>query len=112
MLLFIITEQVSGEGEAQFQYISCYCLSHTEAVKETLNRNFNTSHVTVYLKKKLNQKMIKSYFNTSHVTVYRMATFRVNASQIFQYISCYCLSMYGFLPEHKQKYFNTSHVTV
>ena len=31
-----------------FQYISCYCLSHTEAVKETLNRNFNTSHVTVY----------------------------------------------------------------
>ena len=33
------------------------------------------------------------YFNTSHVTVYRAGVRNVASVSIFQYISCYCLSI-------------------
>ena len=34
-----------------------------------------------------------SYFNTSHVTVYLIRLSTISLTSIFQYISCYCLSI-------------------
>ena len=97
----------------QFQYISCYCLSSTVSPLLVPQFYFNTSHVTVYHKYHfacysifyisihLMLLFIKGitvfgqiniYFNTSHVTVYHVAIFVHTIQQIFQYISCYCLS--------------------
>ena len=60
--------------------------------------DFNTSHVTVYRYSMMLHSPRYSNFNTSHVTVYRVTvspTFRFN---VFQYISCYCLSESDWIP--------------
>ena len=51
-------------------------------------------------------------FNTSHVTVYLRATDRRRVLLTFQYISCYCLSKKAYVFRVAVKHFNTSHVTV
>ena len=51
-------------------------------------------------------------FNTSHVTVYLRATDRKRVLLTFQYISCYCLSLLQLLLPNSPLNFNTSHVTV
>ena len=75
-----------------------------------------------------------SYFNTSHVTVYRVVGLFESKKRLFQYISCYCLSvkfLFQLINIPKFQYiscyclsassdiactfvfhFNTSHVTV
>ena len=74
-----------------------------------------------------------SYFNTSHVTVYLIRLSTISLTSIFQYISCYCLSILvlfhsenEFISIHLMLlfiklvvriiglsvHFNTSHVTV
>ena len=95
---------------------------------------FNTSHVTVYLTGSSTRESRTIYFNTSHVTVYHhwknakprwmsisihlMLLFIVlnslsdNPVSLFQYISCYCLSLVNWLVKIFDFYFNTSHVTV
>ena len=51
-------------------------------------------------------------FNTSHVTVY-LPVFALQFLNVeFQYISCYCLSLVKALKSGAKKDFNTSHVTV
>ena len=56
--------------------------------------HFNTSHVTVYQSFRTIMIRLRRHFNTSHVTVYHL-TVDFNDSDIilFQYISCYCLSI-------------------
>ena len=85
-----IIANMNVESTLLFQYISCYCLS--ELLKRNMDdrRNFNTSHVTVYLKRD-------------------DCDF---CSTIFQYISCYCLSFCSLPPFSVGVDFNTSHVTV
>mgnify|MGYP004644714751 CR=1 FL=1 len=59
-----------------------------------------------------NIKHCGKYFNTSHVTVYprvKMFLLKVN---LFQYISCYCLSGKNWKMHLTRYNFNTSHVTV
>ena len=53
---------------------------------------FNTSHVTVYRSLYSSILFLFTDFNTSHVTVYQLVIADVGALEIFQYISCYCLS--------------------
>ena len=74
-----------------FQYISCYCLSGTDGGSRLNFPYFNTSHVTVYPLTIIDLNLL-SHFNTSHVTVYRCWTRCSFYRDIFQYISCYCLS--------------------
>ena len=90
MLLFIATVLSNNKVISKFQYISCYCLSAIQQLKES---------------KKL-------YFNTSYVTVYPMALEVSNCSFRFQYISCYCLSPFPVRSHSSDTHFNTSHVTV
>ena len=71
MLLFICSPCHASIVALIFQYISCYCLSGGNSPFGMIQRNFNTSHVTVYLFCYI-LKVIHSWF---------------------QYISCYCLSM-------------------
>ena len=79
-------------GTTKFQYIPCYGLS-VERLKTALAyRNFNTSHVTVYLRMEGAKKNTPAYFNTSHVTVYRAAYTKGQQIPEFQYIPCYGLS--------------------
>ena len=95
-----------------FQYISCYCLS-CEVISvlyfvgisihlmllfilsktglPTGLLHFNTSHVTVYLQRKVCAFIFFDHFNTSHVTVYRLYLHHL---------------------QKRYMYFNTSHVTV
>ena len=99
-----------------------------------IDRHFNTSHVTVYQRKLCFSNIGVTDFNTSHVTVYhvlRHLTDLVCSISIhlmllfidsnpkthlivvlFQYISCYCLSIHFISYCTYSFYFNTSHVTV
>ena len=56
--------------------------------------NFKTSHVIVYLFFRHNIAFIHLHFKTSHVIVYQDIKQSVTANQIFQNISCYCLSLF------------------
>ena len=80
----------TGTVSQSFQYIPCYGLSLREKREKRLQRDFNTSHVTVYPEK------------------------RWNSSQglRFQYIPCYGLSINKKLAMAEFDDFNTSHVTV
>ena len=81
----------------------------------TEEANFNTSHVTVYQKDwtaKVADSTISIHlmllfifllisigqwlcnFNTSHVTVYLKRNIIMTPHCLFQYISCYCLSLF------------------
>ena len=62
---------------AEFQYISCYCLSDLRS----------------------NDFPCEVYFNTSHVTVYPIGVSFRKSSVAFQYISCYCLSHRCLIPQ-------------
>ena len=76
----------------EFQYIPCYGLSVSAAIKAVGISHFNTSHVTVYPDRLFPLEEYFHNFNTSHVTVYlkwHAETFRIKQ---FQYISCYGLS--------------------
>ena len=60
--------------------------------KEYQSQYFNTSHVTVYPLLVLMMALVIAYFNTSHVTVYPEGEKTMANMNLFQYISCYCLS--------------------
>ena len=62
---------VKGRNRFAFQYISCYCLSEVAAEKKADGSQFQ--YISCYcLSKKLEQKLLSQRnFNTSHVTVYR-----------------------------------------
>ena len=99
----------------QFQYISCYCLSCYRWKERNYKQisihlmllfiaiqpihtyrillYFNTSHVTVYLIELFGICFCHNDFNTSHVTVYHSYIVNCLLCSIFQYISCYCLSI-------------------
>ena len=99
---------------AKFQYISCYGLSGWQTTERRVAYYFNTSHVTVYLRRFCNTLLLQDHFNTSHVTVYLISiislALRLYISihlmlrfisgkhcnlfwkSQFQYISCYGLS--------------------
>ena len=54
---------------------------------------FNTSHVTLYPPQRRARNQPKSCFNTSHVTLYQELDKFEIISYLFQYITCYSLSM-------------------
>ena len=50
MLLFLLAFFHCFSAPSLFQYISCYCLSKDKREPQQVQTDFNTSHVTVYLK--------------------------------------------------------------
>ncbi len=112
----------------EFQYISCYSLSEEASNFQNSNYSFNTSHVTLYLIRKLRYAIITWFqyiscyslsifrvplwtpyccFNTSHVTLYHEYDLKATGfSTGFQYISCYSLSL------HRRKEPRESHVSI
>ena len=115
MLLFIHFFFATAFAPISFQYISCYCLSLSRSSIFCANPDFNTSHVTVYRRASrtqlygdaisihlmllfigigLTMEVMPFNFNTSHVTVYQCCSEPFMESDLFQYISCYCLSCY------------------
>ena len=79
-----------GDDHPVFQYISCYCLSASTASASTISSNFTTSHVTVYQWYYDSRLFTFIDFNTVyHLTV----DFNDSDIILFQYISCYCLSI-------------------
>ena len=101
-----------GIPQSVFQYISCYCLSGIRVLMPDRILNFNTSHVTVYRYVSSAPSKSPIYFNTSHVTVYRISLSITITGNVFQYISCYCLSTVPRKALFLLINFNTSHVTV
>ena len=134
MLLFISGIQERVRREYKFQYISCYCLSFAVWRPLRIFLYFNTSHVTVYRTRVIrNGEVVKISIHLMLLFI-RMAAVGGERSIVFQYISCYCLSVSGFdsfISAHLFQYiscyclsglslglfndqadFNTSHVTV
>ena len=112
MLLFICDAAVLNGTQTRFQYISCYCLSECSWQQRYLPTNFNTSHVTIYLER--NQVIMTKLWISIHLMLLfiDMVAGRFFHSSIFQYISCYCLSLRTDLLQNLHPNFNTSHVTV
>ena len=104
--------KLEGNQSELFQYISCYCLSLPESVRKRQWTYFNTSHVTVYRFRFIPTAAVRNNFNTSHVTVYLDFSAFDAKVNVFQYISCYCLSTVCVSTVSWCYYFNTSHVTV
>ena len=77
----------------KFQYISCYSLSFDLPRIHHNSQCFNTSHVTLYPSFWSFSKFPASRFNTSHVTLYQVWCKEVAFDILFQYISCYSLSL-------------------
>ena len=92
MLLFIL-HTIKQEYQSQYFntshvtvypfYLSVYTIQYCY---------FNTSHVTVYPLLVLMLALVIADFNTSHVTVYPEGEKTMANMNLFQYISCYCLS--------------------
>ena len=74
--------------------------------------SFNTSHVTLYQHLEQPSSSARSCFNTSHVTLYLEEALKKASEFMFQYISCYSLSVYGRCFCRRSLSFNTSHVTL
>ena len=94
MLLFIL-HTIKQEYQSQYFNTSHVTVYQVEiAGKKYTWTHFNTSHVTVYQSFRTIMIRLRRHFNTSHVTVYHL-TVDFNDSDIilFQYISCYCLSI-------------------
>ena len=133
MLLFINGTDVYFAGQHEFQYISCYCLSDRPPERSAVflisihlmllfiftapgwlkSGKYISIHLMLLFILTQNLKLTNlRHFNTSHVTVYRSDWCSGSYSCIFQYISCYCLSLVRRHLKQQQIYFNTSHVTV
>ena len=112
MLLFIVEKMILKDALNEFQYISCYCLSVHGQLTGIVFPYFNTSHVTVYRRPDVTYLLAVINFNTSHVTVYLNPDIDDRKINIFQYISCYCLSYTFEWLQCRTLDFNTSHVTV
>ena len=133
MLLFIFKRFFDVLKVSGFQYISCYCLSVIAQFSGVNCFHFNTSHVTVY------PAECELDTGSRNISIHLMLLFIDGVcgyamfELIFQYISCYCLSLpapdsldYCIISIHlmllfieividKQQmdiHFNTSHVTV
>ena len=80
-----------GLSYSRFQYISCYCLS-------LIGVHFQRGHrisihlMLLFIISGFIIPRVKCHFNTSHVTVYLGHRVMELIKDIFQYISCYCLS--------------------
>ena len=100
-----------GLSYSRFQYISCYCLS-------LIGVHFQRGHrisihlMLLFIISGFIIPRVKCHFNTSHVTVYLGHRVMELIKDIFQYISCYCLSPELTRSRNIYEYFNTSHVTV
>ena len=147
---------VADHKRSEFQNIPCYSLSdyplktrpHFLHISKhpmllfigsnceiwAANRNFKTSHVTLYLGLITTLKRWFNNFKTSHVTLYQELCIASTRKRRFQNIPCYSLSNkiasfynipYGFqnIPcyslssqrsrnQEQQRYFKTSHVTL
>ena len=112
MLLFIWICRFLPETEKDFNtsHVTVYQTMHLEWSQNSTH--FNTSHVTVYREKSWKHLDNWIYFNTSHVTVYPPSCAYILTANWFQYISCYCLSIFFYCCQLACEYFNTSHVTV
>ena len=112
MLLFIMSSDILLISYAAFQYISCYCLSIAILKLIWSLYYFNTSHVTVYL------YISSATAHTAFISIHLMLLFIPFTHQtsfwllLFQYISCYCLSLHCKDGTCYLCNFNTSHVTV
>ena len=133
MLLFIREAFKDQTTVLLFQYISCYSLSKVDMKKAMKRASFNTSHVTLYLRKMriwcshadvsihlmlLFIYVLEALHLGSQVSIHLMLLFIDKEKEIgyivkmFQYISCYSLSTHTITIGGSGTCFNTSHVTL
>ena len=134
MLLFIGLLLSLHNLNAMFQYISCYSLSVSPFVSANVLGRFNTSHVTLYLRKRFFNGIpdcvsihlmllfipedflpVISSVKFQYISCYSLsfnAARDAVKSALFQYISCYSLSWTPVVSILVSISFNTSHVTL
>ena len=112
MLLFITVCLAVKGPTSGFQYISCYSLSIYGRHLHTQKNRFNTSHVTLY------PGAPGHCTGKVQVSIHLMLLFIVikiaknEIGYLFQYISCYSLSLNFSNLTVAYIGFNTSHVTL
>ena len=112
MLLFIPDWKEHDDLPCEFQYITCYSLSHLAVNTAVCISSFNTSHVTLYQEDDTEHG---TAFSFQYITCYSLSNTghkHVKADITFQYITCYSLSKQAVKYMGKQGSFNTSHVTL
>ena len=75
-----------------FQYISCYCLSRLVKVWKVLANSISIHLMLLFIEEQQRHWWTGRNFNTSHVTVYLFHHVIHQVLIELQYISCYCLS--------------------
>ena len=112
MLLFIFFKCFFEDYFHGFQYISCYSLSGITDFDREECYCFNTSHVTLY---QFQLKDVRDYIGVSiHLMLLFIVTLTaaMKGASVFQYISCYSLSVWLLPFSNRDNSFNTSHVTL
>ena len=111
MLLFIQHEASVKYSRELFQYISCYCLSRWKRCMR-YQRFISIHLMLLFIDLSILQQDFHIYFNTSHVTVYRR---KKQGFPICSAISIHLMLLFIFTGDWSKAlegYFNTSHVTV
>ena len=112
MLLFIIPSHSISLSSSMFQYISCYSLSG-RSLSDVI-----PVFVSIHLMLLFIRASTTSLTGLSAVSIHLMLLFIENSSDeaynvmLFQYISCYSLSMTNLNMKRLLISFNTSHVTL
>ena len=98
MLLFILAFFHCFSAPSLFQYISCYCLSKDKREPQQVQTDFNTSHVTVYLK-------INNAFSKFHnISIHLMLLFIIMPESIWalhSWISIHLMLLFIAYPEQR-----------
>ena len=110
---YCLSEAMQGMSfvSESFQYISCYCLSNIWP-KDDSGICISIHLMLLFIMKNRRGSRLQVYFNTSHVTVYRKR--RYSARTVCE-ISIHLMLL--FITSHRWTHswftnFNTSHVTV
>ncbi len=113
MLLFIQRHPEVGEAQQAFQYISCYSLSEKTFVKYFTRRLVSIHLMLLFIVIYSSRSKAKNVVSIHLMLLFiEAALFSEQGDDVFQYISCYSLSLQHYQTVLWCQCFNTSHVTL
>ena len=98
--------------EIMFQYITCYSLS-LQGTQRSNHCRVSIHHMLLFIEKMCEWNMAGNRVSIHHMLLFIVGIrFKTGPGNMFQYITCYSLSVKVILLESKHFRFNTSHVTL
>ena len=112
MLLFIVWANGTEKNVGKISIHLMLLFIPSRLYPIAVTSYFNTSHVTVYLPQNLHTLFHLRISIHLMLLFIRVTTGFNGFNRVFQYISCYCLSLLAVVKVPRFRHFNTSHVTV